>query len=185
MAVTRTLSASLEDYLEAIYNIIRKKQGVRAKDISKELGVSRSSVTGALHALSDRRFINYAPYDTISLTDEGKRVAKDVAHKHAVLRDFFVTVLGIEKEAAEETACRMEHEISDLALERMTQFIEFIDTCPRAGTKWVKAFGYFCENPNSLENCERCISACLGKVKKEREKMSASGGNKGRQETKA
>jgi DtxR family Mn-dependent transcriptional regulator len=165
----RALSASLEDYLEAIYNIIQKKQGVRAKDISKEIGVSRSSVTGALHALSEKELINYAPYDTISLTRAGRKLAKDIVRKHVVLRDFFVTVLGIERKVAEETACRMEHEISDLVLERLVQFVEFIDTCPRAGTRWVEAFGYFCENPNSLENCERCISACLNTVRREKE----------------
>jgi DtxR family Mn-dependent transcriptional regulator len=165
---SRTLSASLEDYLEAIYNIIQKKQAVRAKDISDELGVTRSSVTGALHALSDKDLINYAPYDTISLTEEGKERAESVTLRHSVLRDFFVEVLGIEKEVAGESACGMEHAISDIVLERLIQFVEFVDTCPRAGTKWVDSFGYFCENPNSLENCERCISACLKKVRKEK-----------------
>ena len=168
---SRTLSASLEDYLEAIYNIIRKKQAVRAKDISKELGVSRSSVTGALHALSDRDLINYAPYDTISLTEKGKESAEDIVRRHVALRDFFVKVLGIDKKVAGQSACGMEHEISEIVLERLVQFIEFIDTCPRAGTRWVEGFGYFCENPDSLENCERCISFCLDKVRKEKEKL--------------
>ena len=168
---TRSLSASLEDYLEAIYNIIQKKQAVRAKDISKEIGVSRSSVTGALHALADKELINYAPYDTISLRKKGKELANNIIRKHTVLRDFFIKVLGIEKEAAGDTACKMEHGVSDIVLNRLIYFIEFIETCPRAGTRWVEGFGYFCENPNSLENCERCISACLEKVKKEKEKM--------------
>ena len=171
-----SLSASLEDYLEAIYNIIDKKQAIRAKDIASELGVSRSSVTGALHALADRDLINYAPYDTITLTREGNEIAKGVVHRHRTLRDFFIEVLGIHPKEAENSACRMEHEISDVVMERLVQFIEFVDTCPRAGTKWVEGFGYFCENPDSLENCERCISACLAKVREEREDMSSSGG---------
>jgi DtxR family transcriptional regulator, Mn-dependent transcriptional regulator len=159
------LSASLEDYIEAIYNIIQEKQAVRAKDIAKELKVSRSSVTGALHALADKNLINYAPYDIITLTNLGKNLAKNVVHRHTALKDFFTEVLGIENDEAENSACRLEHEISDVVLERLVQFVEFIDTCPRAGTKWAKGFGYFCENPDSLENCERCISACLSKVK--------------------
>ena len=160
-----SLSASLEDYLETIYNIIQKKQAIRAKDIATELGVSRSSVTGALHALADRDLINYAPYDTITLTSEGNEIAKGVVYKHRTLRDFFIEVLGIDTQEAENSACRIEHEISDIVMERLVQFIEFVDTCPRAGTKWVEGFGYFCENPDSLENCERCISACLAKVR--------------------
>jgi len=55
MQSTKTLSASLEDYLEAIYHIVREKKAARAKDISKRLGVNRSSVTGALHSLAERK----------------------------------------------------------------------------------------------------------------------------------
>jgi DtxR family transcriptional regulator, Mn-dependent transcriptional regulator len=173
---TNLLSASMEDYLEAIFNIIRRKQAVRAKDISKELGVTRSSVTGALHALSEKDLINYAPYDTISLTKKGREFAEGIVQKHTVLRDFFVKVLGIEKKFASDSACRMEHEISDVVLERLVQFIEFIDTCPRAGTRWVESFGYFCEYPDSLENCERCISACLENVRKKKGTLNTSDG---------
>lgn len=70
------LSASLEDYLEAIYNVIQEKQAVRSKDIAETLKVSRSSVTSALHALADKKLINYAPYDIITLTTGGRNRAE-------------------------------------------------------------------------------------------------------------
>ena len=65
------LSASLEDYLETIFLIVQKKQAARAKDISIELKVKASSVTGALRQLSEKGLINYAPYDIITLTSKG------------------------------------------------------------------------------------------------------------------
>ncbi len=37
MATTEALTASMEDYLEAIYHIVRKKQAARAKDIARRL----------------------------------------------------------------------------------------------------------------------------------------------------
>ncbi len=86
MATTETLSASLEDYLEAIFHIIKQKQAVRAKDISRRLTVSSSSVTGALHSMAERGLINYAPYDVITLTAKGKAVAEDVIRRHEVLQ---------------------------------------------------------------------------------------------------
>ena len=101
-AVGIGLSASLEDYLEAIFRIVQEKQAARAKDIGKHLEVSRSSVTGALHALADRELINYAPYDVITLTDKGQALAEDVVRRHEVLRDFFVKVLTADA-AIEET----------------------------------------------------------------------------------
>ena len=45
------LTASLEDYLEIICNYINCNKKIRAIDISKELKVSRASVTEALKKL--------------------------------------------------------------------------------------------------------------------------------------
>ena len=55
------LSASLEDYLEAIFNIASQSKIARSKDIAKMLGVSKSSVTGALRALKEKGLANYEP----------------------------------------------------------------------------------------------------------------------------
>ncbi|MCK4511033.1 MarR family transcriptional regulator, partial [bacterium] len=60
------LTESQEDYLEAILAILEDKQAVRAKDIAKRLGVTGPSVTGALHVLSAKGVVNYAPYDVIT-----------------------------------------------------------------------------------------------------------------------
>ncbi len=161
----KTLSASLEDYLEAIYHIVREKKAARAKDISKRLGVNRSSVTGALHSLAERNLINYTPYDFATLTSEGEKVAANIDHRHAVLRDFFTKVLGVEAAKAEDSACRMEHAVSETILDRLAQFVNFIQICPRLDIHWIKETGYFCEQPESVENCERCINRCLNDLK--------------------
>ena len=55
------LSAALEDYLERIYLIERKKHAARAKDIAMALGVRASSVTSALRNLSALGLVNYTP----------------------------------------------------------------------------------------------------------------------------
>ena len=92
MVATETLSASLEDYLEAIFHIVARKHAAKAKDISRQLKVSSSSVTGALRSLADRDLINYAPYDIITLTKKGNQIARDVIRRHEALRNFFVKV---------------------------------------------------------------------------------------------
>jgi DtxR family Mn-dependent transcriptional regulator len=169
MTLTDTLTASLEDYLEAIFHIIAEKQAVRPKDIAKRLKVSNSSVTGALRSLADKELINYAPYDVISLTPTGKIAAKDVVRRHEVLSDFFVKVLAVEERDADKAACQMEHSIPKIILERFIQFAEFIEVCPRGGSKWIAGFGYHCDHDNTQENCERCISATLEDVKQRRQ----------------
>lgn len=161
-----TLSASLEDYIEAIFHIIAQRQAARPKDIARRLKVSNSSVTGALRILADRDLLNYAPHDLITLTQRGKTVAEDVVRRHEVLRDFFVNVLAVDYTIADKTACQMEHAIPKAVLERLSQFVEFIETCPRGGAKWIAGFGYHCDQGHSQEDCEKCISITLEDVKK-------------------
>jgi len=161
MTLTDTLTASLEDYLEAIFHTISEKQGVRPKDIAERLGVSNASVTGALRALADKEMIRYAPYDVIALTAAGKTMAEDVIRRHEVLHDFFVKVLAVDDKEADEAACRMEHSISGMILERFVRFVEFVEVCPRGGSKWIAGFGYHCDQGATPENCDRCISTAL------------------------
>jgi len=124
------LSASLEDYLEAIYHIVCGKQAARAKDIVQRLGVKNSSVTGALRVLTDKGLISYAPYDVITLTAEGKRISEGVVRRHEALRDFFVKVLSLEVELADKAACNMEHALPAKILVRLTRFVKFVESRP-------------------------------------------------------
>ena len=167
MAMAEELSASLEDYLEAILHIVAKKQAARAKDISKRLHVNRSSVTGALHALADRELVNYAPYDIITLTPEGETLAIDVIRRHETLYGFLVKVLSIDEAEAEETACKMEHVISPKILERLIRFMDFTEKCPLGGTTWDEEQGFVCRLMKTFGDCDRCID--------EFEKLLASG----------
>jgi DtxR family Mn-dependent transcriptional regulator len=166
MTAAQALSASMEDYLEAIFLLIEEKTVARSKDISRRLKVNRSSVTGALRALAQRGLVNYEPYGFATLTHEGTEAAKRVVRRHEALRDFFINVLAIGGAEADEAACRMEHGISRHIVDRLVSFAEFVETCPRAGSKWVRGFGYQCRELSlSTAKCEQCISQCLEDLK--------------------
>ena len=122
------ISASLEDYLEAIYEIIEEKQNVKAVEISKKLGVGRSSVSEALKLLSEKNLVNYNRYEAISLTESGKKAAQNVILRHNTLFAFFNQILGLNKEESDQNACRVEHTISEEALNRLIKFVEFAKT---------------------------------------------------------
>jgi len=173
MTTADALTASLEDYLEAIFHIIAEKTAVRPKEIAKRLKVSNASVTGALRALAEKGLINYAPYDVITMTPTGKTAAKDVVRRHEVLRDFFVKVLAVDEPAADKAACEMEHSIPGIILDRFIQFVEFVDTCPRGGSKWIAGFSYHCDHGVAQDNCEKCISMTLEDVKKRKQQGGA------------
>jgi DtxR family transcriptional regulator, Mn-dependent transcriptional regulator len=158
---SKSLSASLEDYMEAIFHIEDQKHAARAKDIAVRLQVSSASVTGALRLLSEKELINYEPYDLITLTSKGRKVALDVVQRHEMLRDFFVKILAIDEAEAEASACKMEHGVSPKILERLTKFIKFLEVCPRGGHTWLKEFETFCARGEHYEQCEACLRQCI------------------------
>jgi len=103
------LSASLEDYLEAILQVERSSRVARVSEIADQLGVSRPSVTGALKLLAGRGLVTHARYGHVTLTEEGFRIALEVERRHLAIKDFLTGVLGIPEERAESTACKLEH----------------------------------------------------------------------------
>jgi DtxR family Mn-dependent transcriptional regulator len=156
MGSTPDLTASQEDYLEAIYHISAKKMAARAKDIAERLGVRGSSVTGALRSLGALGLINYAPYDLITLTGEGKVVAEEIVRRHSALERFLVKVLGIDEKEADDAACKMEHAVPKPIIERLVKYSEYVEKCPKGGVSWESGFGYYCKQGCTTEDCQRC-----------------------------
>ncbi len=169
MDVSEGLSASLEDYLEAIYHLEQSNRVARAKDIADQLNVQRASVTGALKALAGRGLVNYSPYSYITLTPEGRAIARDVIHRHETLKDFFTTALQLSPEQAEANACRIEHSIDPEAIDRLVRFLEFIKICPRIGSDWFTAFARYCRKGIRSSDCETCVEVCLRQISPQEE----------------
>lgn len=120
------LSASLEDYLEAIYNLTNVANVARSKDIAGALGVSRASVTAALKALTEKKLVHYKPYGYTTLTEKGRDVAGRIVRRHEMLAEFFETILGAPALTAQAAACRAEHTLGPEITDRLTAFIEFV-----------------------------------------------------------
>jgi DtxR family Mn-dependent transcriptional regulator len=153
-----SLSASLEDYIEAIFHIVDEKKVARGKEIAKRLKVSRASVTEALRSLSKKGLINYEPYEVITLTAKGREVAEDVIRRHQALKEFFVKVLAIDDTIAEESACRIEHAAPPEVIDRLIRFVEYIEECPSKGADLIKYFSEYCETGRLKEGCEETLS---------------------------
>lgn len=140
------LSASLEDYIEAIYHIVEENQVARAKNIAAQLKVSRASVTEALRTLSGKGLINYAPYEVITMTSKGRKVAEDVIFRHNTLKNFFIKILTIDKDVAEDGACRVEHSAPPEVISRMIDFMKFVESCPQVENDLIHKFRKFVES---------------------------------------
>jgi DtxR family Mn-dependent transcriptional regulator len=156
------LSENLENYLESILELQRNNTVARVKDIASKLGVLSGTVTSALRKLSDKELINYQPYSFITLTTKGKKIAEEISRRHTIIKDFLQCVLLIEENKADENACRMEHAMDKIAINRLVQFIEYIYQCPRTGEDWISNFNtFFTQNKIAEANCPECLEDCL------------------------
>ena len=145
-AKSNNLSASQEDYLEAILNLANESNFARSKDIAKSLGVSQASVTGALRVLKKKGLANYKPYDYVTLTEPGRAAAAEIATKHNILKSFFVDVLGVESDVAQQAACKAEHTLGPEIIAKLLCFIEFVTQSSKNGCDLADEFQKFCKN---------------------------------------
>ncbi len=155
------LSASLEDYLEAILEIGKENKIARVKDIAKRLKVTMPSVHGALKQLKEQEFVRHDSYGYVELTSKGEEVSKKIARAHEVLRSFLKDILKLSAEASNIDACQMEHCIGPETLERMISFLEFVKVCPKVGEDWLDRFDRFCKHGIKIEKCASCVDQCL------------------------
>ena len=149
----REQTGSMEDYLEAIANLGEERKVVRVKQLSEMLGVKMPSVTSALKKLSEQELVEHERYGHIKLTPKGDKVARDVIRRHKALTRFFAQALGIDHETAEEDACKIEHVISPLSMERLAKFVEFIEACPLGGANFPSRYEYYLEHGELPQDC--------------------------------
>ena len=158
MVDDQTLTESLEDYLEAIYQLQRENGTVRVKEIADFVGVKMPSVSSALAALKERGLVEHERYGQVSLTPEGRDTAEFFCRRHYALTAFLRDILGIEPEQAESEACRIEHALSAETLRRLLMLLDFIERCPRGGEQWLARMLERWEHPPCEHDCATCLA---------------------------
>jgi len=141
----------MEDYLEAIYELTGEKGApeARVSNIAKSLRVTRPSVVGMIKHLVEHGLVDHAHYGGVELTQQGRDVAREMWHRHQVLRRFLEEVLGLDAVLAEEDACRMEHTLSPETIERFLALEEFREQGPSKGLLTGESFRKFLKKRRS------------------------------------
>lgn len=108
----RPLTTSSENYLEAVLMIQEKKGVARSVDLAQKLGVSKPSVSVAVHALEESGYLRIDEEKALHLTSTGQAIAEKVYERHRFLTAALIR-LGVDPKTAEDDACRVEHDISE------------------------------------------------------------------------
>lgn len=118
------LTFTMENYLEAIYELSRGGTGARVSDIAARLGVTKASTNSAMTTLSEKGLVVNERYKEVFLTPEGLKLAELTSRKHHVIQHFLIRILKVNPSIAENDACAIEHVISSDSIEAMQKYLE-------------------------------------------------------------
>ena len=117
------LTSSMEDYLEAVL-ITRQQRGyARCVDIANHLSVTMPSVSRAVKELSKMGYLMKEADGTLSLTEQGRRIAEQVYEKHQFFTQQLIEA-GVPPDIAARDACKLEHVISEASFKKLKGRIE-------------------------------------------------------------
>ncbi len=108
-------SATVEDYLERILELINSKGYARVVDIAAALKISQASVTNMVQRLDAEGLLKYEKYRGLILTAAGKNLARNITRRHELLSDF-LKLLGLPDKVIYRDVEGMEHHVSPATL---------------------------------------------------------------------
>jgi Mn-dependent transcriptional regulator len=120
------LNATEETYIETIADLLQAQRYVKVSDIAKALHVMPSSVSEMLTKLTLTGFITHNPYGPVTLTQKGSDLAEYLQQQQLFIQRFF-ELLGIDPKIAKSDACKIEHILNEATLERLAQYVEFLE----------------------------------------------------------
>jgi DtxR family Mn-dependent transcriptional regulator len=125
------LTARAVDYLETVYLLSLSNDTVGVTQVAAERGVTIPTARAAVARLRDQGYVRQERYGKIVLTDKGRQRAATTYRTHRALFRFLREVLGVESEAADREACRLEHGLTRDTLGRLVLFLDRLAADPK------------------------------------------------------
>lgn len=130
MKTDEVLSATVEEYLETIYNMTMEDELVIGARLAEKFRVSAPTVTEMLKRLVRDGYIEMDNKRHVVLTKAGNQAAEAVLRRHRLTERFLVDMLGMQWHEVHEEACRLEHFISGAVEARVLASLDTPSTCP-------------------------------------------------------
>lgn len=109
----KILTPAHEDYLKAIYTLHASGENVNNSALANMLGVAPASATNMVKKLADLQLVAYTPYQSVTLTEKGTRIALEVLRHHRLVELYLHEKLHMPWDLVHEEAERLEHVISE------------------------------------------------------------------------
>lgn len=132
------VSPSLEQYIEAIADLLTRDKVCSVSDIAEQVQVSRPAASRAVRELGDQDLVEHRSYGYVDLTPKGQSIADKLTARHEVLYNFLREVLLFDEEWADQEACRLEHQVEDALVDRLSELIKFFAANEDIGAQWAR-----------------------------------------------
>ncbi|MDA2926255.1 metal-dependent transcriptional regulator [Acidobacteria bacterium AH-259-G07] len=124
------ISRAMEDYLKAIYRLASGGKKVSTSRLAQEIHCSAASVTNMLQKLSAMKLVEYEPYQGVTLTGAGRKIALEVTRHHRLIELYLMEILGYSWDKVHAEAEELEHVISEEFEEKIDEALGHPTTDP-------------------------------------------------------
>jgi len=125
------LSAKMEDYLKAIYELSQREgEPVSTSGLAEYLDVTPPTATSMMETLAERGLVEREKYRGVELTTEGETVALEVLRHHRLIETYLAEQLGYDWAEVHDEADRLEHHISEAFERRVAEQLDDPDVDP-------------------------------------------------------
>ncbi len=104
---------AVEDYLKTIYELQAESDKVSTSLLAERLQVAPASVTGMVKKLDEMRLVRYKPYQGVTLTGNGEKIALEVIRHHRLVELYLAEALGVPWDQVHAEAEKWEHVLSE------------------------------------------------------------------------
>lgn len=112
-----------EDYVEAIADILKEQETCRIADLAKRFSVSHVTVHRIVQRLEDQGLVETEPYQPLTLTPRGRRLAARCKQRHETVYHFLLAI-GVDPATAANDAEGIEHHVSAATLRRFQELTD-------------------------------------------------------------
>ncbi len=116
---------STEDYIKAVYALEAFGERVTTSAVASQLHIANGSVSAMLKKLSQERLLHYKPYQGVTLTAAGRRMALKIVRRHRLWEVFLAERLGFPWDEVHDEAERLEHVTSNRLERKLDESLGF------------------------------------------------------------
>ncbi len=130
---------SVEQYVEAIADLLTRDKVCSVSEIAEQVQVSRPAASRAVRDLVEKDLVTHKAYGYVDLTDKGRSLADLLTARHEAIYEFLRNVLRYDDDWSDQEACRLEHQMGDELVGRLLSLSRFFESDPDLARRWAEA----------------------------------------------